>query len=392
MESSSDIQKLFRRYLANQYSREDLARILDHFQANENSFELKALIEQELLMPENEHEGESIDRIIANVDIGLERITNRHRDIWPMSRIWYSSAAAGICILLAAAASYFAYRMVYRKQRQIEIQQSDAVPGGNKATLTLANGSVISLNEAAKGLLVNESGVVISKTSEGQLRYDNSDNEANIPLAYNEVSTPKGGQYSIVLPDGTKVWLNAASRLRYPTRFALGQRKVTLVGEGYFEVAPSKHQPFIVESQNQEVEVLGTHFNVNSYTNENGIKTSLLEGSVKVTEHKNQASKLLKPGQQSVLTNGGIRINQTDVHGTVAWKEGLFRFDNTDIKALMRQLERWYDIEIDEDSLPDRKFNGEMSRDVQLSQVLKMIEVTSNLKFKLEGKRLIMVQ
>lgn len=299
----------------------------------------------------------------------------------------YWKAAAAIVLL---ASSVFLFRNITHPEQTAAVQaneerfQYDAGPGGNKAVLTLADGSVIVLNEAGNGVLADQGGTSVSKTEEGQLVYDASAGPAIHKIAYNTISIPRGGQYQITLPDGTKVWLNSSSSLTFPTAFTGKERKVELTGEAYFEAAKDKI-PFIVRSGSQQIEVLGTHFNVMAYKDEAGIKTTLLEGSVKVSHLTSHISHLLKPGQQALMKSSTIKVAEVDTEEAVAWKNGMFQFNNTDMQTVMRQLERWYNVEADEDNMPQKRFNGIISRDVPLSQVLKMMEVTSGLRFKIEN-------
>lgn len=270
------------------------------------------------------------------------------------------------------------------------IANIDIPAGDNLATLTLSDGSTIKLDSTVGGI-IKENGIEIENDANGNLTYIiNSNKNADGKLAYNTISTPRGGTYKIVLPDGTKVWLNAASSLRFPLSFEDNVRKVELTGEGYFEVSKSKNR-FKVAAQNTVIEVLGTHFNVNSYINENATNVTLLEGSVKLIS--GNVSALLKPGEQGQIpdASNSIQVNTSrDTESIIAWTNGQFKFNNSDLKGIMRQLERWYDIDVDLNSIPDKKFNGTISREANLSEVLSMIELTSDLKFKMKGRSLTM--
>lgn len=200
-----------------------------------------------------------------------------------------------------------------------------------------------------------------------------------------------GGQYKLTLPDGSKVWLNAASSLKYPVVFIGNERKVEITGEAYFEIAKDESKPFKVLLNNMEIQVLGTHFNVNGYTDEEMIKTTLLEGKVKVLA--SGQTKYLLPGQQAQLkSSGNIAVtNEVNLEETVAWKDGNFQFENSDIKAVMRQLARWYDVDVSYKGNINKHFIGSISRNVKLSQVLSMLQQTGEIKFKIEGKNLIVM-
>ncbi len=294
-------------------------------------------------------------------------------------------------IVLIAALSIFIFNTNTKQQAKPKnFVMNDKAPGENLATLTLSDGTTVTLDSTANGI-IKETGIEIANDTSGNLTYIVKDNSAaNRSDAFNTISTPRGGTYKIILPDGSKVWLNAASSLRFPLSFSDDSRKVELTGEGYFEVAKSNKR-FKVTANNTTVEVLGTHFNVNSYTNEAYLNITLLEGSVKVT--KRNSSVLLKPGEQCQASLSTTDLNikhDVNLESVVAWKDGEFKFHNTDLKNIMRQLERWYDVDIDENSIPNKKFRGTISRDAKLSEVLSMIELTSNLDFKIEGRSVIM--
>ena len=304
--------------------------------------------------------------------------------------IWKRFAVAA-SVLLVASLSILLFKVNNKQPFQSgEFNVNDKAPGGKLATLTLSDGSTVTLDSNVNSV-IKEMGIEIANDTNGNITYIVKDNSvANDSDAFNTITTPRGGTYKILLPDGSKVWLNAASSLRFPLSFSDDSRKVELTGEGYFEVAKSNKR-FKVTANNTTVEVLGTHFNVNSYTNEANLSITLLEGSVKVT--KRNSSVLLKPGEQcqvSLSTSDLIINDGVDLESTIAWKDGDFKFHNTDLKNIMRQLERWYDVDIDENSVPNKKFRGTISRNVKLSEVLSMIELTSNLNFKIEGRSVTM--
>lgn len=263
-------------------------------------------------------------------------------------------------------------------------------PGGNKAVLTLSDGSHIELDDLANGEIAKESGVQITKTADGRLLYTARPGLGHVKIGYNTIATPKGGQYRIALPDGSQVWLNAASSLKYPSAFTGKERNVTLTGEAYFEVAGNKNMPFMVKTRNQEVEVLGTHFNINAYEDESRVKTTLIEGSVKVKLPSNNST-LLKPGEQSdVLTD--IKVSQVDASSVIDWKEGVFWFNDESIFSIMRQFSRWYNIEVEyRGDVSNIRFGGQVSRMRNLSQVLRIMELTRSVLFKVEGNKIIVM-
>lgn len=305
--------------------------------------------------------------------------------LWPVL-----GAVASVVILITAAVLFFQQEqpraLVEKKHQIVRI-----IPGGNKAVLTLADGSEISLTDAKDGQLASQSGITITKTKDGQLIYNidktNASNASTESIGFNTISTPRGGYYQVNLPDGTKVWLNAASSLRYPTSFAGAERKVELEGEGYFEVAHHVDMPFRVVSRGQVVEVLGTHFNINAYSDEADIRTTLLEGSVKVNTEV--AATLLKPGEQSINYQARLRKEEVITEDIVAWKNNEFVFNNEKLGGIMRKISRWYDVDVVcPPELEDMKFNGVLPRQRSIKGVLKIMESTESVHFKFEGRRI----
>lgn len=323
-----------------------------------------------------------------------ERILNSINDksafapIPMYKKLWARITVAASILLIASIGLYFySIKQSWLVQGELVYQQ-DVAPGKNGATLTLANGQQILINDALVGNIAEQSGVRISKTADGQLVYEVLDNGSG-KLAYNTLSTSRGEQTQVRLPDGTLAFLNAESSLRYPASFAKqGIREVTLSGEGYFEVAKDKAHPFVVLTDGQRVEVLGTHFNINSYKDEKAVRTTLLEGAVKVNDQ------VLKPNQQSVLLGGKIRIGEVDVEQVVAWKNGSFLFEDEPLSSIMRKIERWYDVEVVyEDAVDQNKlYWGGVSRYDKVSKVLEKLTLTGNIHFKIEGRRIVVTK
>ncbi|MFC1225092.1 FecR family protein [Pedobacter sp. BG31] len=308
------------------------------------------------------------------------------------------SAAAAILIFFSSGLYFF---LADRQKQQLTISKirQDIAPGGNKAILTLANGQQIILNDAKNGRLVQQGTTIIDKTADGDIRYN--DPEASTSrlrltedMTYNTMTTPRSGQYHLTLADGTDVWLNAASSIRYPTAFKGSNREVEITGEAYFEVAHNAVKPFKVICKGQTIEVLGTHFNINAYTDEPEIKTTLLKGSVKVIKKGDFA--MLKPGQQSRVnlnqTEQKIKVlDHADTEEAIAWHLGLFQFKDANIQTVMRQLSRWYDVDIGyEGEIPDRKFTGKIFRNVSALKVSDILSY-SNIHFRIEGKKIIVI-
>ncbi|MGN6396664.1 MAG: FecR family protein [Mucilaginibacter sp.] len=295
-----------------------------------------------------------------------------------------AAAAVLIGILFAVTLLFF----VNHRPCKSSALAYDLPPGTNKAVLTLANGKQLNLSDASNGHLYQQQGVKIIKSQSGQVVFDYSGDEA--VAEQNTITTPNGGQWRIKLPDGSQVWLNAASSLTFPTSFHHSvNRIVKLSGEGYFEVAKDATHPFIVISGNQQVEVLGTHFNINSYPDEPAMKTTLLEGRVKVSLPGHKNDRVLEPGKQAVVTSNGIEINNVDTDVAIAWKQGDFRFDAEPVSSAMRKLARWYNVEVQyQGQVKDEKIDGIVSRNKNISQVIKALEATKTVHFKLEGRRI----
>lgn len=309
--------------------------------------------------------------------------------------LFWAKIAAAILIFFAVGILHYHKAQQHSNfiaKRSKAALQHDALPGGNRATLTLSDGSVIKLDDKPNGMLTNEGTSKISKTANGKLIYNAirfpSPNEV---AKENIISTPRGGQYQIILSDGSKVWLNAASSLRFPAAFKGKIRQVEITGEAYFEVAKNAQMPFIVKTRNAEVQVLGTHFNIMSYNDEAVSKTTLLEGAVKI-KTGNDAN-VLKPGDQARLnTNGQIEVvDNVDVEAETAWKSGIFSFKEAGIEDVMRQVARWYDVSVNyEGKIPVKQLTGTISRNVKASELLSMLSYTG-INFKIEGKKIIVI-
>jgi transmembrane sensor len=261
---------------------------------------------------------------------------------------------------------------------------NDILPGGNRAVLTLADGSKISLDSAHTGNLTSQGTAKVLKIQDGELKYDAATALSHNNTSYNALSTPRGGQYRLLLADGTRVWLNDASSIRYPTSFTGADREVEISGEAYFEVAKNTAMPFRVltmdhpgDTNPMTIEVLGTHFNVNAYSDEPVVRTTLLEGMVKVSKGKNAIQ--LQPGQAAQLQEDGAiqQLSDTDPTAAVAWKDGIFEFSDEDLPSIMRQISRWYNIDVMyEGPVSADKFTGRVSRNISLSGVLKILKLS----------------
>ncbi len=324
----------------------------------------------------------------------LQRIREQMEDVsvhrLPFYRsVWVRVAVAAVILFAVAGVVYltFSRHSSIERPALANARLQDVAPGHNGAVLTLSDGRQVLLDSAGNGQLAQQGAVHILKRK-GELVYQGAQGEP----VFNTVSTARGRQWSVVLPDGSKVWLNCASSIRYSLNFSGARREVTITGEAYFEVAPDAARPFYVRTGELEVQVLGTHFNVNAYADEPEIRTSLLEGSVKVTTVKGE-SRTLRPGGQARLEHGQGQAITTagniDMEQVVAWKSGFFEFHDLDLTSIMRQVSRWYDIDITYEGRPGAEtFGGRISRNVTLAAVLKGLEITG-VRFRLENNRLI---
>lgn len=330
----------------------------------------------------------------------IQSVTGERRRRRVLSMSWMRAAAA-VLILIISGTVYWAFlkKKIVRVQPVAgNLYKNDIAPGGNRAILTLANGSTILLDSAHDGMLAQQGGTRVLKLDGGALSYK-TDNKHTDEVIYNTIATPHGGQYMIVLPDGSKVWLNAASSLRFPTAFGGKERSVELKGEAYFDIAKNAGSPFHVRvagggggGHEMDVQVLGTGFNIMAYDNEQHISTTLVEGKVKVMQ--DGVVKGLEPGRQVIIDNQTHVMSEAEanVEQTVAWKNGLFRFHETSIRDLMRQVERWYNVEVVfKTDGSDQDFTGVVPRNQQLSALLHTLELTGTIHFQIEGKKVIVL-
>jgi len=396
MENSFDrsrVRQLLVAYVSNNIPYGDYNELMDYMQDAKHNTRLYGFMEQvwnaqSVAQPFTELESEVLYQQILS-DKRFSGVTVKIKT--PVYKIWYGIAAS--LALLTLTAVLMLNNSGFFKEKEFiskNIIKNDIKPGTSKAVLTLGNGSRVMLTSAGNDSLMKNASN-IAKASDGQLVYDHSVKAGR--LTYNTIETPRGGQYQITLPDGTKVWLNTASRLKYPENF-LGQpkREVELTGEAYFEVAHNKQQSFVVKTDKQDVTVLGTHFNVNSYPEENETRTTLLEGSVKIAKSlaKDQQNTLiLIPGQQSVLRADRFTVQPADLEVAMAWKNGYFIFKDEDLHSIMRKISRWYDVEVVYGSnIPDKRYEGSISQFKNVSEILRKFELTGGVHFKVEGRRI----
>ncbi|MBB6239119.1 ferric-dicitrate binding protein FerR (iron transport regulator) [Pedobacter sp. AK013] len=353
----------------------------------ENSTSLLSDEIVKMIIAEEEHAPNVVEEKwnpVLNKILAVDKPSPSPKRILMNSLKW--AAAAVVFIVF----SFTAYLSLQKKKEHVFA--TDVAPGKNKAILTLADGKKISLSDAMKGDVAKEAGFSITKTADGQLVYNVAGSENVNDSRLNTISTPNGGEWQIQLPDGSTVWLNAASSIQYSLNIGTAkQRVVKLDGEAYFEVAKNATHPFIVETDKQAVEVLGTHFNINSYKDEKVTKTTLLEGSVRVSHNKTNESEVLKPGEQSLVSVSGIAIKEVDVDEAIAWKKGYFMFNNERQESILRKVARWYNVEIEyaDQDAKDVMYYGTVSRFEKISKVLTKFEQTGEVRFDIKGNKVI---
>jgi transmembrane sensor len=374
--------QLYEKYLlglCNPEEEELLMRYQDNLKLQNNDDEPLSVTDKQL-------RADIYNRIQASAD---ENNTSRNIKRW-----WWLAAAAILCCGLLFGG------LLIKKQGETTTDQTNAAlkknpikPGTNTAVLTLANGTNIALDKAGNGVVAKAGNTAITKMKNGLLAYTAGDNTgAAASDALNTITIPRGGQYTITLPDGTSVWLNSQSSLTFPVTFKGAERKVSLTGEAYFEVAKNKQMPFIVHTGNADVKVLGTHFNVKAYLEENAVKTTLLEGSVSFSN--SSSSVLLTPGEQGLAEVAGGKITQkkVNINQVMAWKSGYFIFREDDIHDIMKQISRWYDVDVEyRGNLSNIKFGGTYSKNKDITELLKGLELTGLVHFKIEGRRVIVM-
>jgi transmembrane sensor len=402
LNNNQNLEMLFHKYLENQCTPEETETILTWLMVEEYSQEQKDLISR--FLSGHPESGKPLTKVLQqrlqkNLEETLQKIEQKENAGSKLKKLPWLRYAAVVLLIIAGSGTYLALHhktpskpaTVASNKEQAKQTKRDLAPGGNRAVLTLGDGSTIVLDDAKNGTLTQQGNTKVLKFN-GKLTYDPA-NTKNDEIVYNTLSTPRGGQYQIELPDGSQVWLNAVSSLRFPTAFAGKERRVEITGEAYFEVAKNAAMPFKVVvvtplDNGPEIEVTGTQFNIMAYNDEAAVKTTLLEGSVKI----NQDSKpiLLKPGQQARSQDETIKIiDNIDTEEVVAWKNGYFQFTSASLQQVMRQIARWYDVDISYvGKVPERRFGGKISRDNNASEVLKVLEL-SKVKFRIEDKKIV---
>lgn len=366
--------------------------LINKYQTGTCTAEEKAIVENWLILGEITKFNLSDDELDEDL---LDLQQRLHTAIVPKRRTLWPRIAVAASFLICLGIAFYFYTDV-KKESAVTTAYKDIVPGSNKAILTLANGAKISITDAKNGEIIKESGIIVSKTADGQLVYkmtDRNKRSKTKDLAYHTIETPRGGQHQVILPDGTRVWLNAESSIRFPESFAnVKTRNVELKGEAYFEVQKDLKHPFIVTTIKQEIEVLGTHFNINSYLDEQKSVTTLLEGSVKVQAVMNHNFSVIKPGQQAISKGTkDLSVAVADIDQVMDWKNGDFMFKKESLHGIMRKVCRWYDVNVEYGEQVDvnQTYSGLVSRSKNISEVLKIMQVAGQLKFDVIGKKVI---
>lgn len=377
---------LLEKFLSEDLSQEEVSRLLDSLQDDAMRQQWEEALTS-LLHNQTVHglsDPARMEAVRQSIMAGKsEKKPSRIRKLLPYA------AAAALITFAVTGLIYFFKPGTPDVQPLTQAALDKVTPGSNKAVLTLADGSQITLDSTGNGAIAHQGNVQVLKLDSGQLAYNAAGEGIEQEIRYNTLATPRGGQFRIILPDGSKVWLNAASSLRFPTAFNGKEREVQLTGEAYFEIAKNPVQPFKVAVKGMTVQVLGTQFNIMAYQDEKNIQTTLLQGAVKVLNGAQAVQ--LKPGQQARLNAAGsMSVNENvDVEEVVAWKNGYFHFNHESLEGVMRQISRWYDAEITyEGNVPEREFGGKIGRGTDIKDVLKILEL-SNVHFRIEGKKII---
>lgn len=403
-EPQKRLEELLDKYSSNEITEPEFNELCDIIKASGNDVILKNILESGLRQTEfsamNKAQLDVMLRRILQTASDERKIPDHVRNDGRVLRIWKRWAVAASIILAVGIGSYLLFFNKSTKSNDIAktntVPHDVAAPNVARATLKLDDGRIVYLDSASNGSLAVQGNVNVVKLADGKLVYSQESGVRSQEIKYNTISNPRGSKVqSLTLIDGTQVWLNAESSITYPTAFVGGERKVSIIGEAYFEVTKDAGKKFIVDANGVTTEVLGTHFNVNSYQDEADTKITLLEGSVKVS--KGNSIGLLKPGQQAILRqtqddNQVKVINDADLEQVMAWKDGVFKFKNTNIGEIMRQVARWYDVEIEyKGNYADLNFGGSVSRQANVSELLKRLEATEAVKFNVEERKIVVM-
>ncbi|MBX2921945.1 MAG: FecR domain-containing protein [Chitinophagaceae bacterium] len=378
------LEELAQKVLAGTASEEEKLFLEEYYNAFEKHPDAQARLTAEELQHLQQTTRQKIHSQITDISLPLR---NRHM-------IWRWVAAATFLICIAGSALFFLKKTSNTTVvKALPKNEAEFLPGGNKATLILNNGATIVLDDAQNGSLAQQGNTEINKTTDGQLIYKLTKQDPSPEaIQYNTITTPKGGQYQVRLPDGTQVWLNAASSIRFPTSFTENERAVAITGEVYFEVAHNRQAPFIVSAGNTRVQVLGTSFNMMAYDNEDMKKTTLVEGSIQLTD--GNRTSMLQPGEQMQVNEKDFKlIKHADVAAALAWKNGLFYFKDAGLQTVMKQVERWYNISVKfEGNIPEKQFNGKVPRNANLAELMEILSFYDDMKCTIDNDTITIMQ
>jgi ferric-dicitrate binding protein FerR (iron transport regulator) len=379
--TKKELENLLKKYLDGKTTPEETTFLTQYYDYLEDQPGLSTLLSE----AENKKiERRNWERLNAQLDMSAHTIYPHQVSKWR----WV--AAASIILTIGLGGWFFFLNKNDKKQQIVQTSVPNDIkpPEVNRATITLANGQTVYLDSAAVGSLAVQGSVQLVKLANGKIAYQTESQENIEKPTYNTLSNPKGSQVvDMTLADGSRVWLNAGSSVTFPIAFTDSIRAVSITGEAYFEVASDKTKPFRVTKGDMQVEVLGTHFNVNAYDDERNIKVTLLEGAVRLKV--NDENQILKPGEQAQVSNTVSILKDVDVEAVMAWKDGRFKFSSVDIETIMRQAARWYDMDIEYQGKVEGTLSGGFARNINASQLFHALELTDKVKFEIEGRKVI---
>jgi len=382
--TKKELENILKKYLDGKATPEETAFLEQYYDYLEAQPGLSTFLSE---AENNKIERRNWERLNAQMDEPSHTISPHQM---PFFRRWRWVAAASIILALGMSGWFFSLNNNDKRQQIVQKSVINDIkpPDINRATITLSNGQTVYLDSAAIGSLAVQGTVKLIKLANGKIAYHTESEEIIEKPVYNTLTNPKGSRVvDMTLADGSRVWLNAGSSVTYPIAFIEKERTVSITGEAYFEVAPDKTKPFKVSKDNMHVEVLGTHFNVNSYDDEKNIKVTLLEGSVRLKT--NEENHILKPGEQAQVSGNITILRDVDMEAVMAWKDGRFKFSRVDIETIMRQAARWYNIDIEYRGKVEGTLSGGIARNVNASQLFHVLELTDKVRFEIEGRKVI---
>lgn len=378
MKITPQIEALYIRFLSNEITEAELDQLLDYFNVADRA-DLQTLIEAELLESDEQYEAnENLQRHLNHIHHVLSASIDAADEVPRTVRLQPAFRIAA-AILVVLSIGYLGYTYLWK--------QADILPGRSLAILKLNDGREINLDTLANQPIATAKGVQITKLAGDRIVYTRVSAVADTNLYLQTITTPLGGKYKVTLTDGTQVILNSGSTLTFPIGFNQAQRQVSLTGEAYFEVSKDAEHPFVVSSGREKITVLGTKFNLSAYPDDDFISTALLEGKVNCLDVKTNANLILHPGEAALIQNNQLSKSPVDVSNMAAWQQGFFAFENEELAVIMKRLSRWYQLDVDYKSIPEKRIYARINMQENLTTVLDMLSTTSGLKFKIEGRR-----